>query len=89
MIIFFVLTILLLCIFLVHFLIRFKLNVLPESIAVIFLGAIVGLILKILNRNDVLELRVSLISLAVFESNKYEFRLIFFAFKRFIYVAVV
>ena len=59
MVIFFVLTMLLLCIFLVHFLIRFKMNVLPESIAVIFLGAVVGLFLKILSNNDVLDLEVN------------------------------
>jgi sodium/hydrogen exchanger 8 len=47
--IFFVLSVLALCIFVVHALIRFRWHAVPESLALIFLGAAVGLVLKLVS----------------------------------------
>ena len=46
--IFFVLSVLILCIFLVHAILRAKCHYLPESLVIVFLGAIIGLIMRIL-----------------------------------------
>ncbi|KAF0303293.1 Sodium/hydrogen exchanger 8 [Amphibalanus amphitrite] len=48
--IFFSLAILALCILMIHYMIGSKLRYLPESLAVVFLGALIGLILEILSK---------------------------------------
>lgn len=52
MTIFFVLTVIALCIILIHFLIQANFHYLPESVAVVFLGALIGLILKLISNNN-------------------------------------
>lgn len=49
MTIFFILLVVALCILLIHFLLKTKFHYLPESVAVVFLGALVGLIIKALS----------------------------------------
>lgn len=49
MTIFFILLVVALCILLIHFLLKTKFHYLPESVAVIFLGALVGLVIKALS----------------------------------------
>ncbi|XP_037085054.1 sodium/hydrogen exchanger 8-like [Pollicipes pollicipes] len=51
--IFFVLAILALCILMIHYMIGSKLRYLPESVAVVFLGALIGLVLLILSKSGV------------------------------------
>jgi len=53
MTIFFILLVVAICIFAIHFLIKSKFAYLPESVCVVFLGAIVSLILKLLQSNHV------------------------------------
>ncbi|XP_032222546.2 sodium/hydrogen exchanger 8-like [Nematostella vectensis] len=48
MTIFFILLVIALCILLTHFLIKTKFHYLPESVAVVFLGALIGLVMKTL-----------------------------------------
>ena len=50
--IFFVLSVLILCVFLVHFALQLKCHYIPESLAIVFLGAIIGLSMKILPVED-------------------------------------
>ncbi len=52
MAIFFVLTLLILCIFLVHFILRLRCHYLPESLVIVFLGAVVGLFMRVLPSED-------------------------------------
>ncbi|KAJ7374637.1 Sodium/hydrogen exchanger 8 [Desmophyllum pertusum] len=49
MTIFFILLVVALCILLIHFLLKTKFHYLPESVAVVFLGALVGLVIKALS----------------------------------------
>jgi len=51
--IFFVLFVLILCIFLIHFLLRYKCHYIPESLAIVFLGAAVGLFMRLLPNDQV------------------------------------
>ena len=51
--IFFVLSILMLCIFLIHTILKFKFHYLPESLAIVFLGAVVGLTMRLMPTEDV------------------------------------
>ena len=46
--IFFLLFVLILCIFLIHLLLRIKFHYLPESLAIVFLGAVVGMFMMAL-----------------------------------------
>ncbi|CAG0882539.1 unnamed protein product [Darwinula stevensoni] len=50
--IFFVLAVVALCILLIHFLLQSKFHYLPESVVVVLLGALVGMILKIFSTHD-------------------------------------
>ncbi|GAB6020773.1 Sodium/hydrogen exchanger 1 [Chamberlinius hualienensis] len=50
--IFFVLSVIALCIMVVHGLIHFKFHYLPESVAVVFLGALIGLVLKLISSQN-------------------------------------
>lgn len=50
--IFFVLSIIVLCIFLVHFILRSKCHYLPESLVIVFLGAVIGLFMRMLPTED-------------------------------------
>lgn len=50
--IFFVLFVLILCIFLVHFLLLNKCHYIPESLAVVFLGGTIGLAIKLLPSSE-------------------------------------
>lgn len=50
--IFFVLSVLVLCIFLVHLILRMKCHLLPESLVIIFLGAVIGLFMRLLPTED-------------------------------------
>lgn len=52
MTIFFVLSVLALCILLIHLLIQTSFQYLPESVAVVFLGALIGLILKLISNQN-------------------------------------
>lgn len=52
MTIFFILLVVALCILLIHFLLKTKFHYLPESVAIVFLGALVGLIIKALSHFD-------------------------------------
>jgi len=52
MAIFFLLSVLMLCIFLVHFLLKNKLHYIPESLSIVFLGAAIGLIMKALPETE-------------------------------------
>jgi len=52
MAIFFLLSVLMLCIFLVHFLLKNKLHYVPESLAIVFLGAVIGLLMKALPETE-------------------------------------
>ena len=45
--IFFVLFVLVLCIFLIHFILQNKCHYIPESLAIVFLGAFVGAVIKV------------------------------------------
>ncbi|XP_078688149.1 sodium/hydrogen exchanger 8-like isoform X1 [Branchiostoma floridae x Branchiostoma belcheri] len=47
---FFICIMLALCIMLVHLLIKTRFHYLPESVAIVFLGAVVGLIIKLMNK---------------------------------------
>ncbi|CAB4006953.1 Sodium hydrogen exchanger 8, partial [Paramuricea clavata] len=51
--IFFILLVVGLCIFVIYFLIKHRFHYLPESVAVVFLGALVGLITKFLTHFNV------------------------------------
>lgn len=51
--IFFILIVLALCILLTHFLIKFKFHLLPDSVAVVFLGAFIGGIVKAIQKAGV------------------------------------
>ena len=50
--IFFVLFVIILCIFLVHSILQYNCHHIPESLAIVFLGALVGLIMKWLLTDD-------------------------------------
>ena len=50
--IFFVLSVLMLCIFLVHFTLQLKCHYIPESVAIIFFGALIALFMKLLPMED-------------------------------------
>ena len=50
--IFFLLFILILCIFLIHLLLRIKFHYLPESLAIVFLGAVVGMFMMALSETE-------------------------------------
>lgn len=52
MAIFFVLIVMALCILLIHLLIQTNFQYLPESVSVVFLGALIGLILKLISNNN-------------------------------------
>ncbi len=52
MAIFFVLSVLVLCIFTVHFILRARCHLLPESLVIIFLGAVIGLLMRLLPTED-------------------------------------
>ncbi|KFM79147.1 Sodium/hydrogen exchanger 8, partial [Stegodyphus mimosarum] len=52
MAIFFVLIVMALCILLIHLLIQTNFQYLPESVSVVFLGALIGLILKLFSNNN-------------------------------------
>lgn len=51
--IFFVLFVTVLCIFLIHTILQYNCHYIPESLAIVFLGALVGLIMKILPTADI------------------------------------
>ncbi|KAG1677114.1 Sodium/hydrogen exchanger 8 [Nymphon striatum] len=53
MAIFFILIVAAVCILVIHFLIQSKFNQLPESIAIIFIGALIGLIMKLILTTNV------------------------------------
>merc|ERR1719232_2112963 len=50
--IFFLLFVLILCIFLIHLLLRIKFHYLPESLAIVFLGAVVGMFMMALPETE-------------------------------------
>ena len=50
--IFFVLFVLVLCIFLIHFILQNKCHYIPESLAIVFLGGFVGAIIKLLPNEE-------------------------------------
>lgn len=50
--IFFVLSVLILCIFTVHAILRLKCHYLPESLVIVFLGAFIGLFMRLLPTED-------------------------------------
>ena len=50
--IFFVLFVMVLCIFLIHSILQYNCHYIPESLAIVFLGALVGLIMKLLPTED-------------------------------------
>merc|ERR1719232_839285 len=50
--IFFLLFVLILCIFLIHLLLRIKFHYLPESLAIVFLGAVVGMFMLTLTEQE-------------------------------------
>nr|XP_042907347.1 sodium/hydrogen exchanger 8 isoform X2 [Parasteatoda tepidariorum] len=52
MAIFFVLIVMALCILLIHILIQTNFQYLPESVSVVFLGALIGLVLKLFSNNN-------------------------------------
>ncbi|KAH9424511.1 Sodium/hydrogen exchanger 8 [Dermatophagoides pteronyssinus] len=51
MAIFFVLSVIASCIFLIHFILKTKFQYIPESLAVVFLGAAIGLVMKMSSQN--------------------------------------
>ena len=51
--IFFVLFVIIFCIFLVHTILKYNCHHIPESLAIVFLGALVGLIMKLLPTEDI------------------------------------
>ena len=51
--IFFVLFVIIFCIFLVHTILKYNCHHIPESLAIVFLGALVGLIMKMLPTEDI------------------------------------
>ena len=51
--IFFVLFVLVLCIFLIHFILQTKCHYIPESLAIVFLGAFVGAVIKLLPNEEI------------------------------------
>ena len=51
--IFFVLFVIIFCIFLVHTILKYNCHHIPESLAIVFLGAFVGLIMKLLPTEDI------------------------------------
>lgn len=51
MAIFFVLSVIASCIFLIHFILETKFQYIPESLAVVFLGAAIGLVMKMSSQN--------------------------------------
>ncbi|KAI7697855.1 hypothetical protein SSS_10144 [Sarcoptes scabiei] len=51
MAIFFVLSVIASCIFLIHFILETKFQYIPESLAVVFLGAAIGLVMKLSSHN--------------------------------------
>lgn len=51
--IFFVLSVMILCIFLIHLILQIKCHYLPESVAIVFLGASIGLFMRLLPTEDV------------------------------------
>ena len=50
--IFFVLFVLVLCVFLVHFMLQNKCHYIPESLAIVFLGGFVGAVIKLLPNEE-------------------------------------
>ncbi|KAI3385838.1 hypothetical protein SNEBB_000594 [Seison nebaliae] len=51
--IFFILSVVAICVLLVHLLIKTRFHYLPESVAVVFLGAVIGLIVRIFQNYDI------------------------------------
>lgn len=51
--IFFVLFVIIFCIFLIHTILKYNCHHIPESLAIVFLGAFVGLIMKLLPTEDI------------------------------------
>ena len=51
--IFFVLFVIILCVFFVHGILKYNCHHIPESLAIVFLGALVGLFMKILPSEDI------------------------------------
>ena len=51
--IFFVLFVIILCVFFVHGILKYNCHHIPESLAIVFLGAVVGLIMKMLPSEDI------------------------------------
>lgn len=51
--IFFILFVIIFCIFLVHTILKYNCHHIPESLAIVFLGALVGLIMKMLPTEDI------------------------------------
>ena len=51
--IFFVLFVIIFCIFLVHTILKYNCHHIPESLAIVFLGAFVGLVMKLLPTEDI------------------------------------
>lgn len=50
--IFFVLSVITVCIMVIHLLIQLKFHYLPESVAVVFMGALIGLVLKLISNQN-------------------------------------
>lgn len=50
--IFFVLFVLVLCIFLIHFILQTKCHYIPESLAIVFLGAFIGAIIRLMPNEE-------------------------------------
>ena len=51
--IFFVLFVIILCVFFVHTILKYNCHHIPESLAIVFLGAVVGLVMKVLPTEDI------------------------------------
>lgn len=51
--IFFVLFVIILCVFFVHAILKYNCHHIPESLAIVFLGAVVGLVMKVLPTEDI------------------------------------
>ena len=51
--IFFVLSVLILCVFLIHLILQLRCHYVPESLAIVFLGACIGLFMRLLPTEDV------------------------------------
>ena len=68
--VFFILCILAFSILLIHVLIQFNFHYLPESVAVVFLGAIIGLIFKLLSQWNVSDWSVSIGLVVHVDENK-------------------